>query len=705
MGRDGPAPTSDSLPPRGGGLGWGGATALIALAVLATVFIADRLFPPDLTRASEVSTLVVDKDERLLRAFITADGKWRLAATTVDVDPRYLALLRAYEDQRFDVHPGVDPLALLRAAAQAALGGKIVSGGSTLTMQTARLLEPRPRTLGAKLIEIARALQLEARLSKSEILALYLSLAPYGGNVEGVRAASLAWLGKEPKRLTLGEAALLVVLPQSPERTRPDRDAVAARVARDKVLRVLAARGAITATEAQEASQEPVPARRLALPFHAPHLAESLRGAAAPGTRVATTLDRGLQVQAEQLAQREQSFFTDGGNVAILVIENATREVRAWVAGADFNAAAGQVDLVRAKRSPGSALKPFLYGLAFDEGWLHPETRIADVLTRFGDFTPRNFDRGFQGEVSARAALQLSLNVPAVAILDRLGPTRLVQALTDAGAALEFDRRTLEAPSLPVILGGVGISLADLTMLYAAIASDGRARPLRVHRDRPGDAIGTRLIEPRSAQWLGEILRGVTPPEPYVQRAGLRAIAYKTGTSYGFRDALAVGFTKRWTIGVWVGRADGTPRPGQYGRTAAAPILFKAFDLLPSEPAAPEAIARAPTLAPRALARLMPRNVDDRPWKDAQRELAILFPPDGATVELERSGDALTPLALKAEGGRGKLTWIVDGRPLAAASRLDQRSFTPDGEGFLRLVVVDEGGDTARATIRVVTPR
>jgi penicillin-binding protein 1C len=608
--------------------------------------------------------------------------------------------------RRFALHPGVDPLALMRAAWQALVNAEIVSGGSTLTMQTARLLEPRPRTLTSKLAEIARAVQIEARLSKDEILALYLSLAPYGGNIEGVRAASLAWLGKEPKRLTLGEAALLVVLPQSPERFRPDRDARAARAARDKVLRVLAARGAIPAREAQEAMQEPVPQRRLAMPFHAPHLAESLRAGSPAGTRIASTIDRALQEQLEQLARREAGYFDDGANLAIVVVENATRAVRAWVAGADFNAAAGQVDLVRARRSPGSALKPFLYGLAFDEGWLNPETKIVDAATRFGDFAPRNFDRGFQGEVSARAALQLSLNVPAVAVLDRLGPARFVQALTDSGAALEFDRRALEAPSLPVILGGVGISLADMTMLYAALADDGRVKPLRLLRDAPvvddGD-VPHRFVEPRSARWLRDILRGATPPEPWAQRGAARPVAYKTGTSYGFRDALALGWTKRWTIGVWVGRADGTPRPGQYGRTAAAPILFKAFDAMPGEPA-PEPVARlAPP--PRALARLLPRNVDDKPWNDAERGLAILFPPDGATVELDRVGGELVPLALKADGGRGNLTWIVDGRPLGAAPRTDARTYTPDSEGFLKLVVVDESGASAHATVRVLTPR
>jgi penicillin-binding protein 1C len=679
--------------------------AAAGIALLAGALAAlDRAFPPDLSRAAPVSTIVVDREGRLLRGFTTANGKWRLAARAEDVDPAYLAMLVAYEDRRFFAHPGVDALALLRAAAQGLAAGRVVSGGSTLTMQVARLLERRPRDLASKGIEILRALQLERRFSKDEILALYLTLAPFGGNIEGVRAASLAWFGKEPARLTPGEAALLVVMPQSPERTRPDRDPDAARAARDKMLRVLAARGALPAGAAAEAMQEPAPRLRLALPFHAPHLAESLRAAAPPGARVATTIDRALQEQAELLARRERGFFADGGNVAILVVETATRAVRAWVGGADFAAEAGQVDLARARRSPGSALKPFLYALAFDEGWLHPETRIADGPTRFGDFAPRNFDRGFQGEVSARAALQLSLNVPAVALLDRLGAARFVHALGAAGAALDYDRRILDTPGLPVILGGVGVSLADLTMLYAALGDDGRVRPLQLRADAPPPSAGdgALFVEPRAARWTRDILAGTPPPEPWSQRGTARMIAYKTGTSYGFRDALALGMSPRWTVGVWVGRADGTPRPGQYGRSAAAPILFKVFDLLPQE-AVPEPPPRL-AAAPPGLARLVARGAEDRPWDDGARPLSILFPPDGATIELERVEGEMVPLALKAEGGRGRLSWIVDGRPLGAAARSEPRSVTPQGEGFLRLVVLDETGASAQARIRVVTP-
>jgi penicillin-binding protein 1C len=677
-----------------------GAAALLALAALA----ADHAFPPDLSRAAAASTLVLDREDRLLRGFVTADGRWRLATRPSEVDPRYLTLLAAYEDRRFRVHPGVDPLALARAAGQALRAGRVVSGGSTLTMQVARLLEPRPRGFAAKAVEILRALQLEARFSKDEILGLYLTLAPFGGNIEGVRAAALAWLGKEPTRLTLGEAALLVVLPQAPERTRPDRDPQAARAARDKLLRVLAARGDLTAAAVAEAMQEPVPSGRLALPFHAPHLAEALRGAAAPGARLATTLDRDLQRAAEALARRAQGYFDDGANLALVIVETAPRAVRAWVGGADFAGAAGQVDLARARRSPGSALKPFVYALAFDEGWLHPSTRIVDAPMRFGDFAPRNFDRGFQGEVTARAALQLSLNVPAVAVLDRLGPTRLVEALGAAGAVLEFDRRLREAPSLPIVLGGVGLGLADLTMLYAALADDGRARPLVMLRNAPPHAPLPPLVAPRAARWTRDILRGVPPPEPWAGRGLGRPIAYKTGTSYGFRDALAIGMSGRWTIGVWVGRADGTPRPGHYGRVAAAPILFEAFDLLPPEPDS-EPPPR-PSPAPAGLARLVPRGGDDRPpGTDARPPLAILFPPDGATVELARIDGALTPLALKAEGGRGQLAWIADGEPLGAAPRSEPRSVVPAGEGFLKLVVLDETGASAEARIRIVTPR
>jgi len=685
--------------------------SLIAFGVatfLAITFLAlDHLFPLDLTRAERASVVVTDRDGAILRAFETSEGAWRLPTTAADVDPRYLALLRAYEDRRFDEHLGVDPLAVARAAWQLATSGHIVSGASTLTMQAARLLEPRPRSLAAKLYQMARALQLEERLSKDRILSLYLTLAPFGGNLEGVRAASLAYFGKEPRRLSLAEAALLVALPQSPERLRPDRHPTAALAARTKVLERLREHGVVTDAEVSEATSEALPASRLAFPFLAPHLTQHLAAEAAPGGVIATPIDRGLQQSLETLARREVLRFDDGGDLAVVVVENRVHAVRAYLGSADFFGPRGQIDLARAKRSPGSALKPFIYGLAFDDRVIHPASLIDDEPMRFGDYAPRNFDRQFQGTVSVREALQQSLNVPAVALLDRVGAIRFVGDLRAAGAQLGF-QRLVGTPSLPVALGGLGIDLTDLTMLYASLPNGGAVVPLRVT-----DAVSpqpVRLMGSAAAWYLTDILRGSPLPPGFAQALGLtraRDLAFKTGTSYGFRDAWAVGYSPTYTVGVWVGRADGSPRPGHFGRNTATPILLKAFDLLPPDDstfgAAPAEVLAASTSAdlPAGLRHFSPDRIGPaRPGTPAAPH--ILFPPDGAVVQWRPDDGAHGGLPLKAEGGVRPLAWVVNGAPLEKTALAGSGVWQPDGEGFARIAVIDAEGRSAQVRVRVV---
>ncbi|MBS1223299.1 MAG: pbpC, partial [Proteobacteria bacterium] len=313
----------------------------------------------------QTSALVLDRQGYTLRAFAVPPGVWRLPARPEDVDPLYLTMLRAYEDQRFDAHPGVDPLAAARALGQWLSQGRVVSGASTLTMQAARLLEPHERDLPGKLGEMLRALQLEWRYAKDDILSFYLTLAPFGGNLEGVRAASLAWFGKEPSRLTAAESALLVVLPQAPSRLRPDRFPDRARAARDKVLARMGQLGVLTGWQVEEARQEPLPARLRPLPFRAPHLADRLRAARPDATLHPTFVDRGLQQTLETLARQQQSALEPESSLAILVVAHRDRRVLAYVGASDFHdpRRAGQVDMVRAVRSPGSTLKPLVYGL------------------------------------------------------------------------------------------------------------------------------------------------------------------------------------------------------------------------------------------------------------------------------------------------------------------------------------------------------
>src|SRR5258708_20903982 len=402
-----------------------------ALAVAARApggLALDRLFPPTLARYEDRSTEVVDANGRLLRAFTTEDGKWRLKTTAADVDPVYLALLKDYEDRRFDAHWGVDPFAVVRAAGLWIARGRIVSGASTLSMQAARLLEPRSRSLPNKIIEAARALQLEWHYSKGEVLAIYLTLAPMGGNLEGVRSASFAYFGKQPRQLSAAEAALLVAIPQSPERRRPERAGKSAQAARDRVLVRGLEHGIIDQVLFDKAATRPVPDRRLAMPMQAPHLAAWLAGQP-PGAIVPTTLRFQLHSALAQLVAEERGQFADRAQIAVVAIDNRTRSVVSWLGGSDFFGRAGQVDLVRSRRSPGSALKPLIYAMAFDDRVLHPESLVEDVPVRFRDWLPRNFDREHVCVVTVRRALQQSLIAPAVLTLEKVGPQRFVSTL------------------------------------------------------------------------------------------------------------------------------------------------------------------------------------------------------------------------------------------------------------------------------------
>jgi penicillin-binding protein 1C len=643
----------------------------------------------------EFSRVVLDRDGRLLRAYATKEGRWRLPTSVDDVDPRFLKLLFAYEDRRFYAHHGVDPLALARAVIQLAENREIVSGGSTLTMQVARLLEPRrERSVSAKLRQIVRAFELEWTLSKPQILSLYLTLAPYGGNLEGVRAASLAYFGKEPKRLTAGEAALLVALPQSPELRRPDRHAEAAHRARDRVLDRAAKAGIVARDEVSHAKAEAVPHGRKPMPLFAPHSADAVVSALPDKRIYRLTIDLDLQKRLEALAHERALSLGPDISVAILAVDNETGEIRARVASADYfdTRRAGQVDMTRAIRSPGSTLKPFIYGLAFEDGFLHPETLIDDRPVRYGNYTPENFDTTFQGTISVRKALQLSLNVPAIAVLDRLGTSRLAARLAQAGARLVLPAN--EAPGLAMGLGGVGITLEDLTMLYRGLASGGDVAPLRERADDEPVA-ARRLIDKVAAWQVGNILFGTPPAE----NAPHGRIAFKTGTSYGYRDAWSVGFDGRMTIGVWVGRPDGSPVPGLVGRAAAAPILFDAFARSGFAPALLPAPPNGALVATNA--RLPPPLRHYRAGEgNAGGSPRIMFPPNGARLELA-NGDASGALALKVQGGAGALTVLMNGVPVGTPSRRRTLFVMTDGQGFMRLTVMDARGASDSVTVRI----
>jgi penicillin-binding protein 1C len=587
-------------------------SALLAAALMLRVLDALFPLPPEAlhpSREAQGGALVVlAEDGTPLRTWASADGALRQPIALSEVSPHYLQALLGYEDRAYRWHGGINPYAMARAAWQWFRNGRIVSGGSTLTMQVARILEPpeQRRSLAAKASQMARALQLEWHLSKDDILTLYLNRAPMGGQIQGVEMASRSYLGKPAKELSPAEAALLVALPQLPSRLRPDRAPAAAQAARDKVLRRMQVRGLWQAEVVNDALLERVFAPPLRARWLAPLAAERLRqealaappaSAAAsapktpsratthpparptrtPGGTLASTLDAGVQMRLEQILLDRLPSLPDAVSIAALVVDNHTLAVKGYAGSADFSDAkrAAHVDMVRAPRSPGSTLKPFLYALALDEGLVHSESLLIDAPQNFGGYTPGNFQAEFSGPVSLSQALQRSLNVPAVDLLERLGPERLTAQLRNAGLKLRMAAGA--KPNLSLILGGADTTLEELVGAYTALGRAGvAARP----RLRPQDPLTeARLMSPGAAFIIREILEnGGRPGNPFIETR--QRVAWKTGTSFGFRDAWAVGVTDRFTVGVWVGRPDGTPNPGYFGANTAAPLLKDIFAAL-----------------------------------------------------------------------------------------------------------------------------
>ncbi|MER9363857.1 penicillin-binding protein 1C [Mesorhizobium sp. M0500] len=681
----------------------------ISLAGLAAITAAalwqlDRAFPPPLPAALTVSTEVQDRDGQLLRAFATPDGYWRLATSLDQVDKQFVDMLVTYEDKRFWDHQGVDVLALARAAGQFATSGHIVSGGSTLPMQLARLIEPRDsRSLGSKIKQMLRALQIERRLSKREILERYLTLAPYGGNLEGVRAASLAYFGKEPKRLTVSEAALLVALPQLPEKRRPDRNLEIAHAARDRVLTRMVSAGLLGEREAARAALDDVSGLRRTLPALAAHAAYTMLSKAVPGQKLQLTIRKSVQEGLEQVAKDAAARLGPRLSVAMVLADARTGDILGEVGSADFFDASrsGWIDMTKVVRSPGSTLKPFIYGLAFEQGLVAQEMLIEDSPADFSGYRPKNFDMGYQGDVSIRQALQLSLNVPAIRVLDAVGPARLMARFRQADVTPILPVN--EAPGLAIGLGGVGVTLRDLVQLYAGLANGGKAHTLHDGTEPANAERSTTTILDGQATWqITDILSGVKPP----QGAAQRGIAYKTGTSYGYRDAWSVGFDGRYVLGVWVGRPDAGAVPGLSGYVSAAPILFEGF-VRSSLAAVP-----LPSLPwwvwgpkrdelPVRLTRFGAGSdglVQATPTEPAP---TIIFPPDGARVDLGTSSADPSPLVLKLQGGRAPFRWLANGKPLVGIDRRRTATWQPDGAGYSTLTVIDAAGRAASVKVFV----
>ncbi len=680
------------------------AAACCGLIVLAAVgglrlAVGMAAVPP----APVASSVVLDRHGALMRAYTVADGIWRLPTTVDDVDPLVVRMLLAYEDHRFWQHHGVDVRAVARAAFQFMTHGRIVSGGSTLTMQVARLQgEGTTRSVAGKLGQMVGALALERHATKREILDRYLTLAPYGGNLEGLRAASLAYFGKEPRRLSVAEAALLVALPQAPEDRRPDRHPAAARAARDHVLVRALAEGVIDGAGAAAARRAPIPRQRRPFPMLAPQLADRVVAAASGRAAYRLTLDADLQRGLQALAAERAAAIDPAASAAIVVADHRTGAILASVGSAGFfdAARAGYIDMTDALRSPGSTLKPLIYGLGFELGLAHPESLVDDRPTAFAGYAPENYDRAFHGTVTVRQALQASLNVPAVIMLDLVGPARLAARMKRAGTHPVIP--DLSPPGLAIGLGGLGVTLRDLTTLYAALARGGSAVTLYDTLPPPpgaGPLPQRRVLDERAAWYVSDILAGAPVP---LNRLGGR-IAFKTGTSYGHRDAWAVGYDGRIVVGVWLGRADSAPVAGLAGIDAAAPLLFDVFARA-GRPAplrqAPPGILRAATPAlPPPLRRVEMRRVAAGSGDSPGPEIA--FPPDGARVDLAMGGPDGGMLVVKVRNGTGPFTFFLDGAPVAEEPFLRQAAVRATGEGFATIAVVDGEGRSARVRVFV----
>ncbi|CAB3841767.1 Penicillin-binding protein 1C [Achromobacter mucicolens] len=712
------------------------ASALSAPAAL--LFALDRLYPlPPIDSGG--AAVVVAADGTPLRNYPSRDGIWRYPVQPGQVSPRYLETLLTYEDRWFYWHPGVNPVALARAGWQWATNRRIVSGGSTLTMQVARLIDPQlagkpSRTMSAKLRQAWRAVQLEMHYSKDEILSLYLTHAPMGGIVEGVEMGSRLWLGKPARDLGPAEAAMLTALPQAPSRLRPDRHPEAAQAARDKVLDRMAELGRWTPAEVADAKIETVIAPPLRARWLAPLAAQRLlleaggpRRAGGRPPLVTSTLDADMQASVEQMLLDRVDNLPPKVSMAVLVMDNDSLEVKAYAGSADFSddSRYSHVDMVRGVRSPGSTLKPFLYAQALDEGLIHSESMLMDAPMSFGGYAPGNFQAAFAGPVSAAQALQRSLNVPAVDLLDRVGPVSFASVMLAGGVKLRMPAGA--EPNLSLILGGGGTTLEELVGAYRALARGGVSGRPRLTAEQP--LVESRMMSPGAAWIVRDILEGGGHPDrPFYQSGSPgRQLAWKTGTSFGFRDAWAVGVTDRWTIGVWVGRPDGTPNPGFFGANVAAPLLQDIVAALPEGAqqvrVRPETVQAVVTCWPLGY-RLGSEPSGACPEQRAAWMLNETAPPsfagyaDATQGPLRlggvANGSVLRPvpgmrqvaLDVDVQGAEGDVWWMLDGRVASHGAAGHPFNLVLAHDGRYTLTVMDTHGrhDSVVFEIAGVTP-
>jgi penicillin-binding protein 1C len=554
-------------------------TVNIILIVLMLLFLIDLFFPP--ASLKQYSKEIIADDGTLLSAYLTDDDKWRLRTDIDEVSPELIKAIIEKEDSWFYWHFGINPFSIVRAIYSNAVSGKRISGASTITMQVVRLLEPRERTHFNKLIEICRAVQFELHYEKKEIIEIYLSLLPFGGNIEGVESASYIYFNRPPKQLSLAQSILLSVIPNDPNARRLDRYNVDILKVRNYWINYFKKENTFAQNDLNDALDEPIETHRYAIPSLAPHFAYYVKDNY-EGDRIKATLNLQIQQRAEEflLNHINRVFLKGITNGAVLIIDNKTSSVVAYCGSADFNDAStsGQVNGITAIRSPGSTLKAALFAHAFEEGILTPQMKIEDIPTDFHGYEPENYDLKFYGNVSASFALENSLNIPAVKLLRTVRLENFISLLEGSGFD-EISKRKKKL-GLSIILGGCGVTLAELTRLFTSFARGGELHPLAYTKDQINDDPGVKIFSPASSYLVAEILSGSNRSDivDLSNYSKLPKFAWKTGTSYGKRDAWAIGFNPNYTIGVWMGNFDGKGSPNLSGTEAAVPLLFDLFN-------------------------------------------------------------------------------------------------------------------------------
>ncbi len=655
------------------------------LVCLGAFMLADKYYPLNLTRFEDNSTIITAQHE-IAHIFYTKDEKWRSITTIEEVSPLYINTLLAREDKYFRKHIGINPFSLLRAGFQWIRYGHVISGGSTITMQTARLLEPRKRNISSKLIECFRALQLEWHYSKNDILKIYMTLAPFGGNIEGVNAATMAYFNKKPLHLTPSDVALLVAMVQSPSRLNPCLFPQKAQTARENLLLFMAENALISKEEARINAKAPLPKRKVRPPREIPQLAWRLKKQYNNKAVIRTTIDLSLQKKIEFVLQSYKPFLPTNANAAILVVDHQKQNPLAYVASRDYfdEDGHGYVDYINAYRSPGSTLKPFIYGLGFDLGYVSKNTLLLDERRRFGAYFPRNFDKEIYGTVSTSDALAMSLNTPVVGLLNQIGVIRFVGLLKEAGIEPRFPN-TFDSPSLAIALGGLGMTLEQLVTLYTALAHEGKITHLSYLEGSP-PLYEQDIFSKQAALQISTILK--------TKMDNGRFFSIKTGTSYGHRDALVLAYDHRYVIGIWIGMPDGSPMGPVYARDVSVPLLNKIANVIPQTPSPLAQFEE--TLSLKNLS--SSKEQDENLRKKAPN---LLFPVDETVIELDRAETGYKAIPLSVTGGQRPFTWLIDDKPLSAPVWQQKQFWTPSKPGFYTIAVVDAQGQVDRANIEV----